>query len=511
MKKVIRYFVLLVVLFIPSFVNAYEIKCDGSSHKYGSPFTCSIDGISIGYEYKEISGTLTIPDTLSCNVSSTDEGLTNKEGDSLTFNLSGKATSTRAITYTCRINKKITKDSTEQIVINNLVVQDSTMESKPMPEILRSSMLTLNKYVETTEVEVTKPRDVTNGNSLLKEVKFDKTVKNTEGNNFVFSKYITEYPSLQVTYDIKDITLTYVPNVSNAIVKVVSETNDLEITDNSVYTELAIGDNIIDIDVTSADGVAHTVYTFYLKRVDKGEGLYNKNEDATLSDLVLSGYKINFKSDVYKYQIDVPSDVTSIGVNAVSTVNGASVVVRGNTNIKNGSNIVVEVTSVDKKHTNKYIINVKKKANYDLIVQYVVLAIGAIGIIVVVVQIIKSLNKKRANDPIYKLKMKRKINNAGAKLDETSIPVVGGTTQPSTPIQPQAVQQQPVQPQVQVQPQVVQQQPVQPQVQVQPQVVQQQPVQPQVQVQPQVVQPNTVTTVNPQIVNNGSNNGSNLQ
>lgn len=490
MKRLSKILVFIFLCILPIKVFAIDLTCDGSTHEYGSPFSCYVDGLSANTNYDEISGTLSVPNEISCNIDKIDEGLTNSKKETLEFSLSGTTKTTKPISFTCRVAKKLSEDTQAQISISDFTTHIKNDNNDATTEILRSNRFMANKYVESTTVGTTKSRDVSNGYSLLSNVTVDKKVTNDEGNNFKFSKYITEYNNLQVTYDIKDITLTFTKNDGGAVVLPISTTNELESTANTVYTELKIGVNSIDLEVTSEDGTAVTVYTFNIERLDKGEGLYNKNKDATLSRLELSNYKIAFKPDVYSYTITVDSDVTTVAVNAVSTVDGASVVVNNNTNIKNGTVIQIVVTALDGETKATYNVKVKKRVDMAFVIQAVIFTIGGFAILALVLFLIKTMNKRNKDDPIYKLKEKKKKQNKGAALDTSVIPTVQGSN--VTPVNPAPVA--PVAPQVQ--PQVVQ--PVQPT----------QPVQPAQPVQPTVT---TQANVAPQVVNNNINNGSNPQ
>ena len=500
--KIKRLLLLTFLMLLPFNVNAFDLKCDSGTHEYGEPFACYVDGVNTNTNYDEISGTLTLPDELSCNIDKLDSGLTNSSKEALEFDLSGTTASTKPISFTCRVNKKLSDATQVQITIPDFTTHVKGSDSDGVSEILRSNLITANKYTESTTTRVTKSRDVSNGYSLLSDVSVDKKVTNDEGNTFKFSKYITEYNNLQVTYDIKEITLTYTKNAAGATVVPSSDTNKIEVSDNTVYTELAIGVNSIDLEVTSEDGTAVTVYTFNIERLDKGEGLYNKNKDATLSKLELSGYKIDFKSNVYSYVITVDSDVTTVAVNAVSTVDGASIVVYNNTNIKNGSVITIKVTALDGETEQVYTVKVKKKLDLGMVMQIVLFTIGGIAILALIMFLIKQMNKRNKDDPIYKLKQKRKIQNKGAALDTSVIPTVEqSNVQPVSPAPVAPVEMpQPVTPQVVTPVQPVTPAPVQP--------VQSAPVQP-VQAAPAPVE--MPQPVNPQAVNNNINNGSNSQ
>lgn len=79
-----------------------------------------------------------------------------------------------------------------------------------------------------------------------------------------------------------------------------------------------------------------------------------------LKSLSLSKGSINFNSDVYEYTITLEKDDTTVDVTAVAEDINNSVNVSGNTNLENGSAIIVRVTGKDNS-SSVYKINVKKE------------------------------------------------------------------------------------------------------------------------------------------------------
>lgn len=73
-----------------------------------------------------------------------------------------------------------------------------------------------------------------------------------------------------------------------------------------------------------------------------------KSLDATLKSITLENGEIDFKSDVFKYTINVDKTVTSLGVKAVANDSKAKVVIEGDENFKVGTNLVtITVTAED--------------------------------------------------------------------------------------------------------------------------------------------------------------------
>ena len=415
-KKFILIFLFMII--IPINVHAYSINCDSGKYSYGDEFTCYIDGIEETKSYDYLTGTFTIPDSLDCSIQKAKcgfYGTTNGKE----FNLNGTTCGKSDFWLTCKVTKDITEDTSVQITVDNFKYK---LEGKESSEKLRSNLISLTKKKETTTSTTSKNRNILNGNSLLKSV--------TADTDFTFSKYITEY-DIQVLYSVKEVNFTYEKNLSSANVKLAA-TDSVTMTGNKVNVLLEeVGTKSFDLIVTSSDG-GETVYTFNVERLDKGEGLYDRNTDVTLSKLEVGKYNINFDPKVTNYSITVDSTVDSISVSATPTVEGAIVSVLNNTDIKNGTNIIVSVTALDKKTTQNYTISVKKTVDYSLVINSAIVGVGALLILILVTRLFKVMNHKSKDDPIYKYKMLQKQKNSninnGPKTATQNIPDVNNNT-----------------------------------------------------------------------------------
>lgn len=103
------------------------------------------------------------------------------------------------------------------------------------------------------------------------------------------------------------------------------------------------------------------------ERITK-EGTETNASNSYLQSLSLDieGITPEFKSDVYKYYLTVPTSINNILVTATPSNKDANVTVTGNTNLKNGLNIInINVTSVDNTNTTNYEIYVTKTDDKD--------------------------------------------------------------------------------------------------------------------------------------------------
>ena len=98
------------------------------------------------------------------------------------------------------------------------------------------------------------------------------------------------------------------------------------------------------------------------ERITK-EGTETNPSNSSLQGLSLNieGITPEFKSDVYKYYVTVPTSINNILVTVTPSNKDANVTVTGNTNLKNGLNIInINVTSYDNTNTTDYKIYVSK-------------------------------------------------------------------------------------------------------------------------------------------------------
>lgn len=87
-----------------------------------------------------------------------------------------------------------------------------------------------------------------------------------------------------------------------------------------------------------------------------------KNNDATLKNIELSNGTIEFSNDKDTYDVSVGYDIPSIEVKGILNDNKASVKLEGDTNLKEGENIIkLIVTAEDGTTTKTYTLNIKRE------------------------------------------------------------------------------------------------------------------------------------------------------
>ena len=138
-----------------------------------------------------------------------------------------------------------------------------------------------------------------------------------------------------------------------------------EETDEDGTFELAVGSNVVSVEVTAEDGETTRTYTVTVNRADPPV----LSTDATLSSLELSDVPFTFESDTTSYEVGVAHDVEQTTVTATSNDEGASYVLRlgeetdedGTVELAVGSNVVsVEVTAEDGQRTKTYAVTVTR-------------------------------------------------------------------------------------------------------------------------------------------------------
>lgn len=87
-----------------------------------------------------------------------------------------------------------------------------------------------------------------------------------------------------------------------------------------------------------------------------------KNTDATLKNIELSNSAIEFSSDKESYELTVGYDISSIEVKGILNDDKASIKLEGDTNLKEGDNVIkLVVTAEDGTTTKIYTLNIKRE------------------------------------------------------------------------------------------------------------------------------------------------------
>ena len=138
------------------------------------------------------------------------------------------------------------------------------------------------------------------------------------------------------------------------------------VADDDGVIPLAVGSNVITIEVTAEDGNTAKTYTVTVSRDAP------PSTDATLRSLELNGVPFTFASDTTSYDVNVANGVDETTVNPTTNDAGASYVVKlgsvtdadGTVSLAVGSNVItVEVTAEDENATRTYTVTVTRAAS----------------------------------------------------------------------------------------------------------------------------------------------------
>lgn len=153
-------------------------------------------------------------------------------------------------------------------------------------------------------------------------------------------------------------------------------------------TNLSLGENIIVVTVTS-EQEKHADYKIRVKRLNAGETL---GDNANLSSLEVSGYKIKFDPDNTEYFLEIKNENK---LNIAATLEDSSSVYKvvGNENLKNKSVIKIIVEALDGT-TKTYKLVIKKNDNTVPLIIICASVVISTGLIVYVILQGKKNNKK---------------------------------------------------------------------------------------------------------------------
>ena len=174
-----------------------------------------------------------------------------------------------------------------------------------------------------------------------------------------FRSVTTSY-SAQVANSVTEITVT--PSVNHSGASYVIKLGG--VTDSDGTVSLAVGRNVITVEVTAEDGNTTQTYTVNVTRADP------PSIDATLSALTLSDIDFGtFASDTTSYSADVGNDVSQTTVTPIVNDSGASYVIKlegvtdadASVALSVGKNVItVEVTAEDNSTTKTYTVTVTR-------------------------------------------------------------------------------------------------------------------------------------------------------
>ena len=175
-----------------------------------------------------------------------------------------------------------------------------------------------------------------------------------------FDSATTGYTA-SVAHDVRQTTVTPTTNDNRATYAIKLD----GVADAGGVISLAVGGNVITIEVTAEDGNTVRTYTVTVTRAAP------PSTDATLGDLALSGAPFTFASDTTSYEVNVAHDVDQTMVTATANDDGAIYAIKldgvtdadGVIPLAVGSNVItVEVTAEDGNTVKTYKVTISRAA-----------------------------------------------------------------------------------------------------------------------------------------------------
>ena len=150
--------------------------------------------------------------------------------------------------------------------------------------------------------------------------------------------------------------------------------NDKAKVEGDIGTKkLNYGNNTFKINVLSESQETKT-YTININRLNNGNTTNNnsgntnnqsnnvqKSSNNYLKDIKLSYGNITLENDKFEYDLNIPYDIDSIDVNAITEDSNAKVEISGNNDLKVGLNQIKILVTAEDNTTKTYIINVTRK------------------------------------------------------------------------------------------------------------------------------------------------------
>ena len=171
----------------------------------------------------------------------------------------------------------------------------------------------------------------------------------------------TTFYTASVAHDVRQTTVTPTTNDNGATYAIKLD----GVADAGGVISLAVGGNVITIEVTAEDGNTVRTYTVTVTRAAP------PSTDATLGDLALSGAPFTFASDTTSYEVNVAHDVDQTMVTATANDDGATYAIKldgvtdadGVIPLAVGSNVItVEVTAEDGNTVKTYKVTTSRAA-----------------------------------------------------------------------------------------------------------------------------------------------------
>lgn len=408
MKKLKYLLTMFCLILMPKVVKAEMHLICPSNVIGGNTLSCALE---VTDKYKSVSGILDVPSTIKY-VGIYGGTYTNLSDENGLYLRNDKLVGADIIGYLHFDTQEVANNTTIEIIIksSSYVYSDDTKSAetdiKRLVTLTPKPTTTKAPSGQTTTTTTTKPTTKTTTTTNISDMKLYLKTLSIEGQKIDFSKFKTNY-ELKVLYDVDTLKLTAEPATEGTTVELPEDLS------------LQVGENNFEIKLT--DGTVTSTYTIRVIRLKEGEEIKEVSKDATLKVLTLSGYNINFSPTKTVYELKVKYNVKQIAVTATPNDENAKYVITGNTDIKNGSVIKVDVQAEDGTLIS-YKINITQETFFETFRLYFIIGAGAVLLILVALIIVdKTKNKKKVPKTTV---VKKSAGNVKKTSKETSKPNV---------------------------------------------------------------------------------------
>lgn len=246
-----------------------------------------------------------------------------------------------------------------------------------------------------------------------------------EGQELEFSKFKQDY-EIVVLFQIENLVIKATPAKLDTILEL-KESYALEVGDNTILITLSDKED------------NKTTYTIKVKRLKEGEEIKKASSDATLKNITIKDYKIDFKSSEFDYSLKISSQTKTLDIVPILSDENAEFLVSGPEELVTGSVIKIAVKAEDGT-INTYSITIEvAKGIKDYLVYIILGSVLLIGIIALIIANQSKHAKKQSNAENIKTKAPKKTRQMKSATVATPVvktisPQEALTPSPVTPI-----------------------------------------------------------------------------
>ena len=347
--------------------------------------------------------------TKDANIATVNQKGTVKADKSGAVNIVGSVEDIYKITY----NIVVSEISSEKYNIDDVNLAIAVSDAS-IPTILKNITVTngeimiynaSNKYVTSGNISTGFKLKVMQDAKVLKT--YNLTLVNTIVNNDLDSLSVENY-SLEFEPDVTNYTIIVENEVEKVEVEAAAVESSAKVTIEG-NENLEVGSNSVIVTVTGTDKTTKT-YTINVIRKASEDDTSNNKSNVYLEKLEIKDYPIKFDQKVDFYTIKLKEEITALEIKAEPVDSQASVEVRGNQGLKNGSKVEIIVSGIDGA-TKTYIISIQKDVSSNM--KWVLVALELVALLLMIILCIVLINKHN--------KKKKKKNKAENKKEEANI------------------------------------------------------------------------------------------